>query len=206
MKLKIFLLSIFLFIIVAGFSQQFNGGLMGGLSASQISGDNLSGYNKAGLYGGAFVNLKVNEKYGFQMELAYIQKGSQKNAKPNKGDYTSYKLSLQYVEMPIMYQYYFRPKIIFQAGLYFGVHINSKEEDQNGVMNLPPDYPKFHKMELGGQIGVEYLLNKNFVVDLRLSNSILKVRAHKGGGTYYLNRGQYNDVLMLSLRYQFGKK
>ena len=31
-------------------SQNFNGGLIGGISTTQVSGDNLSGYNKSGLF------------------------------------------------------------------------------------------------------------------------------------------------------------
>ena len=45
MKKKI----LFLFIILISInvkSQNFNGGLIGGISTTQVSGDNLSGYNK----------------------------------------------------------------------------------------------------------------------------------------------------------------
>ncbi len=205
MKNKIFLLSILLFIATSGFSQSFKGGLIGGLSASQISGDQLTGYNKAGIYAGGFVKLNLKEKYGFQIELAYIEKGSQKNARPNKGDPKSYKLSLQYVEIPFILQYYFRPKLTFEGGLFYSVFINSKEEDEYGLMTLPANHPKFKKGEFGGQIGLAYKITDKWDVNLRSSASIFKVREHKGGGTYYLNRGQYNSVLMFSFRYQFGK-
>ncbi|MCF8296535.1 MAG: PorT family protein [Saprospiraceae bacterium] len=204
MKHKIFLLIIFIFLAIAGFSQGFKGGLIAGLSASQISGDNLSGYNKAGIYAGGFVKLKLKEKFGFQMELAYIQKGSKKNANPDKGDYKSYKLSLQYVEMPFIFQYYFRPKLTFEGGLFYGVFINSKEQDEYGVISVGTNYPKFKKGEFGGQISVAYNITDKWTVNLRLSNSFLKVREHAGGGTYHLNKGQYNDLLMFSFRYQFG--
>ena len=48
MKKKI----LFLFIILISNnvkSQNFKGGLIGGISTSQVSGDNLSGYNKSGI-------------------------------------------------------------------------------------------------------------------------------------------------------------
>ena len=56
MKKKI----LFLFIILISVnvkSQNFNGGLIGGISTSQVSGDNLSGYNKAGLFLGLFASF-----------------------------------------------------------------------------------------------------------------------------------------------------
>ena len=34
-------------------------GLILGLSTSQVSGDNLGGFNKAGLLAGAFVNIPI---------------------------------------------------------------------------------------------------------------------------------------------------
>ena len=57
-------------------AQNFGGGLILGLSTSQVGGDNLGGFNKAGLLVGAFVNIPISELLSFQMEMTYIQKGS----------------------------------------------------------------------------------------------------------------------------------
>ena len=75
-------------------SQQFNGGVLGGVSASQITGDELSGFNKAGLYLGSFVNFYLNRRTSIQMEIDYIQKGSRKNPNPDNNDFITYKLNL----------------------------------------------------------------------------------------------------------------
>ena len=72
-------------------SQNFNGGLIGGISTSQVSGDNLSGYNKAGLFLGLFSETPVSSITNLKMEMNFIQKGS-KNPKMNKMEFLIYLL------------------------------------------------------------------------------------------------------------------
>jgi hypothetical protein len=46
------------FLVCTGYaySQQFEGGVLGGLTASQIDGDSYKGYNKVGIQAGAWVH------------------------------------------------------------------------------------------------------------------------------------------------------
>ena len=202
MKLKIFLILLFGLFSVAVFSQGFNGGLHAGISASQISGDNLSGFDKPGFYGGGFVNLFVNKKHGLQMGLSYIGKGSRKLAKPNDGDPTSYKLSLNYIELPLLYKYVYRGEFGVDVGPYFSVLINSKEEDESGEISRVAEFEKF---DFGGLISLSYLITDNLKFEISISTSLTKVREHGSGSTYRLNKGQYNNVVMFSFGYQFNK-
>ena len=48
--------------------QDFNAGIIGGFSTSQVSGDELSGFNKIGPKIGFFVNREINW-YNLQLEL-----------------------------------------------------------------------------------------------------------------------------------------
>jgi len=58
---KIFFLIIFIGSInYCCLSQEFNAGISAGISTSQVSGDNLAGFNKAGIILGGFVNRKIN--------------------------------------------------------------------------------------------------------------------------------------------------
>ena len=67
-------------------AQNFGGGFILGLSTSQVSGDNLGGFNKAGLLAGVFANTSISELLSFQMEMTFIQKGSD-NPKMNDADH-----------------------------------------------------------------------------------------------------------------------
>jgi len=58
--------------------QNFEGGVLLGLTASQIDGDNYRGYNKVGLQGGGWVRRMFTYTVGGQMELRYVQKGALK--------------------------------------------------------------------------------------------------------------------------------
>ncbi len=193
--MKVRVLFFILIFIAIGYSsaQSFRGGVLGGISGTQISGDMLTGFKKAGLYLGAFVNHDISPKSSFQMELAFIQKGSRSNAD------TSYLLRISYVEMLFDYRYKFHPRMMFEAGLSYGVLVSEYEE----VMGYPYDRqdPEFGSGDFSFNIGFIYALTKKMDVHVRYANSILKVRSHGSGATTFLNKGQYNEVLSFLLFY-----
>ena len=55
-------------------AQNFGGGLIAGLSTSQVAGDNLAGFNKIGMMAGAFVTFPqvYSENIKLQLEIIYI--------------------------------------------------------------------------------------------------------------------------------------
>ncbi len=193
---------IFLFIVmITGSSvigQDFHGGVLGGLSTSEISGDRLTGPNKAGLYFGAFVNRQFTPHSSAQMELDFIQKGSRKNHDSTLLD-TAYLLRLNYVEIPVHYNFHFNEKASLETGLSLGVLIHSYEE-ANGYEWVSG--PSFFRTDLSFNIGAFYSLTDKLRINVRYSNSILPVRAHSQGQTYRLNKGQYNEVLSFVLFYE----
>ncbi len=179
-------------------SQNFGGGMYGGIAASQISGDALAGFNKPGINVGIFTNYSFNESLKLQLELSFIQKGSRDNANPDKGDYESYLLRLNYIEIPVLMNYKINKFFSFEAGPYVSYLLGSSEEDFYGEI---PGSRDFNKYDLGISGGMHYTINENLDAVFRVSNSILPVRDHKGGGIYRLNRGQYNSVVSLGLHY-----
>ena len=52
-------------------AQKFSGSFFGGLSSSQVAGDQLSGFNKAGVIVGASVFLPVKSNLGVEMEIHF---------------------------------------------------------------------------------------------------------------------------------------
>ena len=64
-------------LINMGHAQQFKGGFYIGFLATQVDGDDFSGYKKPGLFFGMFANIPFkNGKIKLQMEIDYAQKGS----------------------------------------------------------------------------------------------------------------------------------
>jgi hypothetical protein len=183
-------------------AQKFEGGIIAGLSASQVAGDKLSGYNKAGIFGGGYVALHLNERSALRLELDYIQKGSRKNANADSLNYDSYLMRLNYVEMPLLLQIRYGKKIIAEAGpamsfLVHSVETINKVEIDGGV--------PFKKQNLSIILGVSYLLNEEVSVGLRTSNSLNSIRGNNNVDGYRKrlgSYGQFNDVLILSLSYK----
>jgi hypothetical protein len=194
------LLFIFLFFVLNVSAQnRFKPGLKLGLSTSQVAGDTYAGFNKAGLDGGATLTGKLNEKLSAQFEILFVQKGSKHVGDYTKGDYSFYLMRLNYIEVPVLLEYH-QKKFTFEVGPGFGYLINSKEEDNTGVLlNTIP----FYKTEVSGSIGLSYSIYKNWNVSWRFTNSLSPIRRFASGASYWFNTGQKNNVLAFTLTYTF---
>jgi len=197
---KYFLIIAFIFFSSNLLSQTFGGGILGGLSASQVDGDNWGGYHKAGLCFGVYTNAKLNDYIDAQLELRYVQKGSNSNSKENE---TFYKSKLNYIELPVYLKYNFLDKFSANIGVAAG-YLQKSTEDKDGIGDEPAD-PEFNPFEFSGLAGVEYHILDRLFFNVRFNYSILAVRDHPGDQTFYLNKGQYNNVLTFTLHYQISK-
>lgn len=68
----------FLITILEARGQGFRAGVIAGVSATQISGDQLGGFDKAGIVAGGSVSTILSPKFDLQMEILYFQKGAKK--------------------------------------------------------------------------------------------------------------------------------
>ncbi|MFZ5551839.1 MAG: outer membrane beta-barrel protein [Bacteroidota bacterium] len=197
---------IFLFLSFSSWSQEnrvFTLGAVAGLNTSQISGDNLAGFDQIGLYAGAYTNIYVSEKLQFQIETCFSQKGSRRNAKPDKGQYYNYFLRLNYIDIPVFARFRTR-NFIGEIGPCFSYLVSYYEEENYNPIN----FRSFKPFEISGFLGLGYqLVPEKLVFSVRINNSFLPVRDHLFGSTFRLNRGQYNAVLNFVFQaHLFGKK
>ena len=180
-------------------AQGFKAGLIGGLSATQVAGDQLSGFDKLGVVGGGFVYTPVSEKSSVQMEIIYIQKGSRKPLVAATNEY--YLMRLSYIEVPLVFRYNAYPRFIVEAGASAGVLVFSEEEDQNGTQN---HRPPFHEFDYCLNFGLNYSLNKTWSLNARFSNSFVPMRDFETGFSFMnFENGQYNTVVAVTMHYQF---
>jgi hypothetical protein len=185
---------------------QFEGGLSGGLVLSQISGDNLSGFDQPGFSASGFVRITGKSASAFRLELGFIQKGSRKVPDPENGDYNEYKLRLNYFEMPILYEYR-RNSLLLQGGLYLAFLTSWKEETQLGPLTILDENQEpleFLPLDFGLALGCTYEVSERFFIAGRYTSSITPARRHPSGKTLSqalnttfveANRGQYNYAL-----------
>lgn len=182
-------------------AQGFRGGLLAGMSATQVDGDSYGGYKQAGLSAGVWVALPITNALSIRTELKILQKGSHSQTKDELGAvYDFYKLRLNYVAMPFLLEYQYNEKFIPFAGIDFGYLWKASESNMAG--SFPEeDIAQFRKVEISATAGVEYLINSRFSFCASFSYSTFPVRPHKGNVTYRLNRGQFNNVLQFYFRY-----
>lgn len=170
-----------------------------GINGSTISGSNSS-INKLGLNSTVSYSLFKNPSFGKEIGVSFIQKGAFRTPNQEKGIYDYYKLTENYIHIPISFLYY-KSGITYFGSLSPGYLISFKEENVNGI--YPISIP-FRKYEFAISTGVKLEITKNTFLKATFSNSIIPVRLHSSG-TFRLNRGQYNSSLVLSFGYFISK-
>ncbi len=161
----------------------------GGLAGSQVQGDGLAGFDKLNIMFGIGVETSFKTEHAFAFEINYVQKGSKKNANPEKNDLQMYRMSLGYIQVPVYFNYRFTPKISALAGPAIGFLISSNEENLDG--DIPVD-PEFEPIDLSVIVGVQYWVSERFRAELRYDQSILPIRSKQSGDSPYLIGKQYN--------------
>jgi hypothetical protein len=194
---------IFILLAFQGAGQQFNGGVMAGVAGTQVAGDTYYGFHKAGIFAGGFVNLQISEHSILQMELEYFQKGSRENP-DSTNNYDQYLFRMNYIELPLLYQYVISKRFKIEAGPSAGFLVGwyeakYGEEIKGGIK------PASVTFQLNA--GIYFNITQHLFVNVRTNNSLLNVRSENATGDILRifpgNYGQFNDCLVFSLYYQF---
>ncbi len=204
---KILWLNLLLLFSIVMNAQDFKAGITGGTIFSQIDGDNYAGFNKLGLTFGGYAARQINENWLAQFEIIYSNKGSYKRAHEASADYTIYKASLHYIEVPLFIRFYVK-QFSFDGGAAYGVLLSAKEEDQYGEFEGNP----FEDHEWSTIIGVNYQISKRIYAGFRWGYSIGRVRkAYEGDYDWQQHPiwgekfGQYNHTLAFTIHYEMDK-
>ena len=201
-----FILSILLCTLaVNSFAQNFSGGVILGISTTQVGGDNLGGFNKAGLLTGVFVNKSISSLLSLQMEMTYIQKGSD-NPNMNNSEHPNFgiqDISSSYTEIPLLIHYQQSEVIKIEGGILTGILIDAYYKDNLGKINYG-NTPPFIKYDFGLLLGINYKYSEKISLNTRLSNSILAIGTEDYTATQSYNssrKGKYNSVLSFAIHY-----
>jgi hypothetical protein len=188
---------LFLSLSAAAQPRVFHAGFLGGITMSQVLNDGLSHYSKLGFYGGVFISTDFTDTFLGEVGMSYVMKGSKENQTNNQA-FNGYKLTLGYIEFPILVKYRWK-SFQFEIGPSLGILVNSNEKNlyQNDIQSITP----FETFELAGIIGVNYSFTDKWGLDLRMSNSLIPIRYPTENVYYTYNQAQYNNVLSLCVRY-----
>jgi hypothetical protein len=199
------------------FAQRFKPGLIFGAVSTDLVGvdpyDN--DFHKASVTVGGLLSTKISANNSVQFEILYTQKGSLQPA-DSVNNYTYYKLSLNYIEVPLMLRHNLKINInkkptdrfYFEVGPSFGRLVSIKQNINGSIYN---DQSNFLKNEFAINVGLGCEIVNNLYFNIRFSNSIVSVVEHSSQIKtfnnffwYTFNMGD-NQVFAFTLRYIFDK-
>ena len=146
-------------------SAQIRNAVVIGASASQIDGDGLGGFDKAGLVFGGSSNFKITDNFSFQPEILWVQKGSKTT---NSDSLLFFKWRLNYISIPVLVNYRIQPRFTLQAGLTADFLIDAKLDDGGGFYDRTEELERF---DPNYTFGVEYKIGDNFSANARYQYS-----------------------------------
>lgn len=187
---------------VNSYSQRFEGGVLGGLNASQVDGDTYKGYHKAGVVLGGYAQTDLSRNIYAAMELKFAQKGSRNVDSLATNGQIKYIMRLNYAELPVYLGIRTSEKISLLAGASFGYLISGKEFNDYGEFP-PEDQHPFSAFDLEAMIGFRFQITDRLFLDLRGAYSVLPIRKKtEDSELYYWRDNQFNNVLTTTVLYR----
>jgi hypothetical protein len=185
--------------INTGYAQRFKGGIHAGLLATQVDGDDHTGYKKPGLFLGVFGNLPFpDKKIKLQMEINYAQKGSKT---PSSETYR-YKIALHQIEVPILFGWNFWKEFSLEIGPSVDILASAAEYIDNEF--VPVGGSSFNLIELGGIAGLKYTIKGHFGLSFRMNYSLSPIgRSAVDRSGIQFGKHIWNNALLFRFYYQF---
>jgi hypothetical protein len=166
-------------------AQTFEAGLIGGINLSQLHGDGLAGFNQIGLNVGGRIAVQTSERWKWNIDLLFSQKGSSKG----KDDLRSAPIDdyrLSYAEIPIMISFLDWAddsedgsfyKLHFTGGIAIGSLVNFEVIDALGTDVT--DLQNFNRFSLDLIVGATYFINEHIGINAQYAFAVLDVRKEK---------------------------
>lgn len=189
MKIIISTLFAVLLISSATIAQHTNIGIKGGVNAYSIKSDNNSSFDtKVSFHLGLIGHIHISDQFALQPELVYSVQGTKYSVAGQEVN-----LNLNYVNVPLLFQYMFDNGFRLQAGPQLGFLASAKSEVNNNDTDVKDD---FESIDLGIGLGASYVNPaSNFGIDLRYNIGLSNI--NDGGNTNYYNRGLQAGVFYL---------
>lgn len=191
------------------FAQSF--GVKGGMNVSSLSNDaGLSdSKSKIGFNAGVFMNAPIAENFSIQPEVLYNNLGSKVTQNVNLGQ-NSYSaessLHLDYIAVPVMFQYNATPEFYLEAGPEFGFLVSARNKfksSTNGNANDSQvthlDTDDFNTFNFGVGLGAGYWITPKFGINARYVAGFTDVAKDRPSGSDAVK----NNNFQVGLAYKF---
>jgi len=159
-------------------SQHATLGIKGGLNLYNIEGANAD--MKAGFNVGLLGHIHLTKRFGLQPEIMYSQQGAKSKIANIKSS-----INLNYINVPLMFQYMFDNGFRLQAGPQVGFLVTAKSKLNSTSTDIKNSYKT---ADVGIGAGLGYVNpSSGFGVDARYNLGLSKI--NKSGTTDLMNRG-----------------
>ena len=185
------------------FAQQF--GAKAGVSVSSLSDDaTLSDQkSKVGFNAGLFMNAPLGQNFSIQPELLYSQYGDKAEATIASNKY-SYTRSLDYITVPVMFQYNATPEFYLVAGPELGFLVCAKNKVKNETTGNTVTETSNYKDDLNGfnfglGLGAGYYFTPNIGLTARYVAGFTDIAKDRPSGSDAVR----NNVFQAGLAFKF---
>jgi len=190
---------LFILVVMIGFSSfsqsRTSFGLRSGINVSKLSNTDLE--SKTDFYLGAFVHIKISEKYVLQPELGYSEQGGQaKFATENDID-------IHYITISIANKFFVK-----DSGFHFiiapGFDFDTDDTLFNIVNRSEGNDVTFMDVNIGLGMGMEF--KNGLGIEARYKQGLLDVFSgnwHRFESQQYEDENQFNTVFQIGILYKF---
>lgn len=205
-------------------------GLKAGVNIASISDDGYEdAKSKAGFYGGVFMNAPLSEQFSIQPEVLYSQMGAKvtgTNTYTVAGITTKNKnsasLNLDYITVPVMFQFKATPNFYLEAGPEFGFLVGAKSKGDTtttttsgGASTTTTESyssrdmkDNFSSFNMGAGLGLGFNFTENFGINARYVAGFTDINKKNDGSdgttsTNNDNNKNRNNTFQVGLSYKF---
>jgi len=189
MKKLLFASLTFLFLSGTAQSQHLNIGIKGGLNAYTVIGDYTPNYNPQLSFNlGLLGHIHINPSFAIQPELLFSGQGATYKALG-----LEYNLNLNYVNIPVNFQYMFDNGFRLQAGPQLGILTTAKIKTGDTKLDTKSNYKS---ADLGVTVGLSYVKpSTGLGIDIRYNHGLSSINEKSTIQSY--NRGAQLGIFYL---------
>ncbi|MBO4654341.1 MAG: PorT family protein [Bacteroidales bacterium] len=221
-------------LLASSYGQRFIGSLIFGGNVSQVEGDDVRGYKKPGVVGGASVMIALDKKMQWfaTVELLYSQKGS-RSAGTRAFDTTNYapamfldvnreegfhqsakykcRLNLDYVEVPVLFHYEdWHSGCAIGLGFAWGRLVRAQEWYNGFKRTTNINSGTYRTSDWSVVADLKFMIYKGLKLEFRFQYSLRPIRnfvieySNVAQSTEY--KKQRNNLFSVRLIYSFNEK
>ena len=162
-------------------------GIKGGVNVYNVHNDDNTKYDpRTGYHFGLLGHIHFDSHFAVQPEIVYSAQGAK---------IVDTKYNLDYINIPVLFQYMFDNGFRLQAGPQVGFLVSAKSKNNNDIINIKDNYKP---IDFGVSIGASYVFPPTgFGIDARFNIGLSDI--NKNSAVNSTNRG-----VQLGVFYIFG--